>query len=107
MFKTLITSDYVNLDWIAFGESEKGASEKRCTTTIIKSKFASAPGIVAKTASDFKVFDVMGNMLGKVRVNAGATVAELKVGLKNAGYRNGAYVVKSTAGQTFGIEIKR
>ena len=107
VFKTLITSDYVNLDWIAFGESEKGASEKRCTTTIIKSKFASAPGIVAKTASEFKVFDLMGNMLGKVSVNAGATAAELKTGLKNAGYCNGAYVVKSASGQAFRIEIRR
>ena len=50
---------------------------------------------------------MMGNMLGKVRVNAGATVAELKVGLKNAGYRNGAYVVKSTVGQAIRIEIQR
>ena len=107
VFKVQMTSDYVNLDWIAFGENEKGASEKRCETTGIKSKFATAPGIIAKTASDFKVFDVMGNMLGKVRVNGGATVAELKVGLKNAGYCNGAYVVKSTAGQTFRIVIQR
>ena len=107
VFKVQMTSDYVNLDWIAFGESEKGASEKRCEITGIKSKFATAPGIIAKTASDFKVFDVMGNMLGKVRVNAGATVAELKAGLKNAGFRNGTYVVKSTAGQAFRIEIKR
>ena len=107
VFKVQMTSDYVNLDWIAFGESEKGASEKRCEITGIKSKFATAPGIIAKTASDFKVFDVMGNMLGKVHVNAGATVAELKAGLKNAGFRNGTYVVKSTAGQAFRIEIKR
>jgi hypothetical protein len=107
VFKVQMTSDYVNLDWIAFGENEKSASEKRCETTGIKSKFATAPGIIAKTASDFKVFDVMGNTLGKVRVNAGATVAELKASLKNAGFRNGAYVVKSAAGQSFRIEIQR
>ena len=108
VFKVQMTSDYVNLDWIAFGESEKGALEKRCEITGIKSKFAlNVAGVVAKTASDFKVFDVMGNMLGKVRVNAGATVAELKADLKNAGFRNGAYVVKSASGQTFRIEIRR
>jgi hypothetical protein len=108
VFKVQMTSDYVNLDWIAFGESEKGALEKRCETTGLKSKFAlNVAGVVAKTASDYKVFDVMGNMLGKVRVNAGATVAELKADLKNAGFRNGAYVVKSAAGQSFRIEIRR
>jgi hypothetical protein len=110
VFKVQMTSDYVNLDWIAFGEvgseSEKDASEKRCEITGIKSKFATAPGIIAKTASDFKVFDVMGNMLGKIRVNAGATVAELKADLKNAGFRNGAYVVKSTAGQALRIDLR-
>ena len=46
-----------------------------------------------KTAGEVKVFDLMGNMLGKVNLNAGATVAELKASLKNAGYRNGAYVI--------------
>jgi len=110
IFKVQMTSDYVNLDWIAFGEvgSEKDATEARCPTASIKSRFAvNAAGVIAKTTSDFKVFDVMGNMLGKVRVNAGATVAELKVGLKNTGYRNGAYVVKSTTGQALRIEIRR
>ena len=80
--------------------------EKRCETTGLKSKFATAPGIIAKTASDFKVFDMMGNMLGKVRVNAGATVKDLNAGLKNAGYRNGAYVVKSAAGQSLRIDLR-
>ena len=108
VFKVLITGDYVNLDWIAFGESTKGAAEDRCPTTGIMPKFAlNTAGIVAKTAGDVKVFDLMGNMLGKVGLNGGATVTDLKVGLKNAGYRNGAYVVKSAAGQAFRIEIKR
>jgi hypothetical protein len=107
VFKVQMTSDYVNLDWIAFGENEKGASEARCPTASIKSRFATTAGIIAQTASEFNVFDVMGNMLGKVRVNAGATVAELKAGLKNTGYRNGAYVVKCTTGQAFRIEIRR
>ena len=102
-----MTSDYVNLDWIAFGESEKGALEKRCETTGLKSKFATTRGIISKTANEFKVFDVMGNEIGKLRVNAGATVKDLNAGLKNAGFRNGAYVVKSAAGQALRIEIQR
>lgn len=109
VFKVLIASDYVNLDWIAFGESSGDAAEKRCTTTTdIIPKFAqNAAGAFARTAGEYKVFDLMGNMLGKVRVNAGATVAELKTGLKNAGYHNGAYVVRSAVGQAFRIEIRR
>lgn len=108
VFKVLITGDYVNLDWIAFGESEKGADEDRCPTTGIKPKFAlNTAGIVAKTASEVKVFDLMGNMLGKVRLNGGATVTDLRAGLQNAGYHGGAYVVRNSAGQAFKVKVGR
>jgi len=108
VFKVLITGDYVNLDWIAFGESEKGAAEDRCPTTGIKPKFAlNTAGIIAKTAGDVKVFDLMGNLLGKVRLNGGATVTDLKVGLQNAGYRNGVYMVRNTAGQAIKVKLGR
>ena len=108
VLKVLITGDYVNLDWIAFGESEKGAAEDRCATTGIKPKFAqNTTGIIAKTAGEVKVFDLMGNMLGKVRLNGGATVTDLKVSLQNAGYRNGVYMVRNSAGQAVKIMLGR
>jgi beta-xylosidase len=104
VFKVLITSDYVNLDWIAFGESEKGAAEARCPNMGIKSKFAVA-GVVTKTAGEIKMFDLMGNMLGTLPLNGGATVKDLKNGLENAGYRAGAYVARNAAGQAFRINL--
>ena len=104
VFKVLITSDYVNLDWIAFGESEKGAAEARCPNMGIKSKFAVA-GVVTKTAGEIKMFDLMGNMLGTLPLNGGATVKELKNGLENAGYRAGAYVARNVSGQAFRINL--
>jgi len=108
VFKVLITGDYVNLDWIAFGESTKGADEDRCPTTDIKPKFAqNAAGIVSKTAGEVKVFDLMGNMLGKVRLDAGASLMDLRAGLQNAGYRPGVYMVRNSAGQAVRIEIGR
>ena len=107
VFKVLITGDYVNLDWIAFGESEKGAAEERCPTTDTELKIATAPGIIAKTAGEFKVFDLMGNMLGKVGLNGGATVTDLRAGLQNAGYRPGVYMVRNSAGQAFRVEVGR
>jgi hypothetical protein len=107
VFKVLIASDYVNLDWIAFGESNGDAAEKRCTTTTdIIPKFAqNAAGAFARTAGEYKVFDLMGNMLGKVRLNAGASLTDIKAGLRTAGYNNGAYVIRSAAGQTFRVNF--
>ena len=108
VLKVLITGDYVNLDWIAFGESEKGAAEDRCATTGIKPKFAqNTTGIIAKTTGEVKVFDLMGNMLGKVRLNGGATVTDLKASLQNAGYRNGVYMVRNSAGQAIKVKLGR
>ena len=107
VFKVLITGDYVNLDWIAFGESEKGAEEDRCPTTGIKPKFAQTAAAFARTTGEVKVFDLMGNMLGKVGLNGGATVTDLRAGLQNAGYRPGVYVIRNSAGQAFKIEVGR
>ena len=107
VFKVLIASDYVNLDWIAFGESNGDAAEKRCTTTtdIIPNFAQNAAGAFARTAGEYKVFDLMGNMLGKVRLNAGASLTDIKAGLRTAGYNNGAYVIRSAAGQTFRVNF--
>ena len=104
MFKVLITSDYVNLDWIAFGESDGEIAEKRCGTTSVVPKFAqNAARTFAKTSGEYKVFDLMGNMLGWVRLNAGASLSDIKTVLKTAGYHNGAYIVRNSAGQTVRI----
>ena len=85
VLKVMVTSDYVNLDWIAFGESEGSAEDIRNGTTGIVPKFAlNTAGIVAKTTGEVKAFDLMGNMLGKVRLNGGATVTDLRAGLQNA-----------------------
>ena len=107
VFKVLIASDYVNLDWIAFGESNGDAAEKRCTTTtdIIPNFAQNATGAFARTAGEYKVFDLMGNMLGKVRLNAGASLTDIKAGLRTAGYNNGAYIIRNTNGQTFRVNF--
>ncbi len=109
VFKVLIASDYVNLDWIAFGESNGDVAEKRCTATtdIIPNFAQNAAGAFARTAGEYKVFDLMGNMLGKVRLNAGASLTDIKAGLRTAGYNNGAYIVRNTDGQTVRINSGR
>jgi len=106
VLKVLVTSDYVNLDWIAFGESEGSAEDIRNGTTGILPKFASdAANAFAKNAGVYKVFDLMGNMLGKVRLNAGASLTDIKTSLKIAGYHNGAYIVRNAIGQTVRINF--
>ncbi len=107
VFKVLIASDYVNLDWIAFGESSGDAAEKRCTTTTdIIPKFAqNAAGAFARTAGEYKVFDLMGNELGKVRMVGAASIADLKAGLRTAGYNNGAYIIRNANGKTFRVSF--
>ncbi|MCQ2050518.1 MAG: glycoside hydrolase, partial [Candidatus Saccharibacteria bacterium] len=108
VFKVLLTSDYVNLDWIAFGESEGGALEKRNETTGVKPKFAAnASGFFAKTTDEYRIFDLMGNMLGKIRLNGEASVATLKTKLKDAGYHKDAYVARNGAGKTLRIDFGR
>ena len=111
VLKVMVTSDYVNLDWIAFGESEGSAEDIRNGTTGIVSKIAAgAAGMAnafARAAGSYRVFDLMGNMLGKVDLNAGATVTDLRVGLQNAGYRPGVYVVRNSAGQAFKVKVGR
>ena len=106
VLKVLITSDYVNLDWIAFGKIEGDIMDKRNGTTGILPKFASdAANAFAKNAGVYKVFDLMGNMLGKVRLDAGAALTDIKAGLKTAGYHNGAYIVRNAIGQTFRVNF--
>jgi hypothetical protein len=93
----------VNLDWIAFGKIDGDIMDKRNGTTGIKPKIAA--GAFAKIAGEYKVFDLMGNMLGKVRLNAGASLTDIKAGLKTAGYHNGAYIVRNAVGQTVRINF--
>jgi hypothetical protein len=104
VLKVLVTSDYVNLDWIAFGESEGSAEDIRNgTTTGIVPKIAA--GAFAKVAGSYKVFDLMGSELGNIRLNAGATLTDLKAGLKTAGFGSGVYVVRNSSGQTLRINF--
>jgi hypothetical protein len=101
-----VTSDYVNLDWIAFGESEGSAEDIRNGTTGIVPKFArNAADAFARTAGEYKVFDLMGHQLGKVSLDAGASLTDIKTGLKTAGYQGGAYVIRNAAGQTLRINF--
>ena len=106
VLKVLITSDYVNLDWIAFGKIDGDIMDKRNGTTGILPKFASdAANAFAKNAGVYKVFDLMGNMVGKVRLNAGASLTEIKTGLKTAGFGRGVYVVRNPAGKTLKLQV--
>jgi hypothetical protein len=93
----------VNLDWIAFGKVEGDIMDKRKGTTSIKPKIAA--GAFAKIAGEYKVFDLMGNQLGKIRLNAGASLIEIKNGLKTAGFGRGVYVVRNPAGKTLKLQV--
>ena len=107
VLKVLITSDYVNLDWIAFGKIDGDIMDKRNGTTGILPKFASdAANAFAKNAGVYKVFDLMGNMLGKVRLNAGASLTDIKTGLKTAGFGSGVYAVRNPAGKTLKLQSR-
>ena len=108
VLKVLVTSDYVNLDWIAFGESEGSAEDIRNGTTGIVPKIAAgAAGMAnafARAAGSYRVFDLMGSELGNIRLNAGATLTDLKAGLKTAGFGSGVYVVRNPAGKTLKLQ---
>lgn len=109
VLKVMVTSDYVNLDWIAFGESEGSAEDIRNGTTGIKPKIAAgAAGMAnafARVAGSYRVFDLMGSELGHIRLNAGATLTDLKAGLKTAGFGSGVYVVRNPAGKTLKLQV--
>lgn len=103
VLKVMVTSDYVNLDWIAFGESEGSAEDIRNGTMGIVPKIAA--GAFAKVAGSYRVFDLMGSELGNIRLNAGATLMDLKAGLKTAGFGSGVYVVRNPAGRTLKLQV--
>ena len=109
VLKVMVTSDYVNLDWIAFGESEGSAEDIRNGTTGILPKIAAgAAGMAnafARAAGSYRVFDLMGSELGNIRLNAGATLTDLKAGLKTAGFGSGVYVVRNPAGKTLKLQV--
>lgn len=118
VLKVLVTSDYVNLDWIVFGEiggeSEGSAEDIRNGTTGIVPKIAlngaGAAGMAnafARAAGSYRVFDLMGSELGNIRLNAGATLTDLKAGLKTAGFGSGVYVVRNPAGKTLRINFEK
>ena len=113
VLKVMVTSDYVNLDWIAFGESEGSAEDIRNGTTGIVPKIAlngaGAAGMAnafARTAGEYKVFDLMGHQLGTVRLNVGASLMDIKAGLKTADFGSGVYVVRNPAGQTLKLQTR-
>ncbi len=109
VLKVMVTSDYVNLDWIAFGESEGSAEDIRNGTTGIVPKIAAGvagmANAFARAAGSYKVFDLMGSELGNIRLNAGATLTDLKAGLKTAGFGSGVYVVRNPAGKTLKLQV--
>ena len=109
VLKVLVTSDYVNLDWIAFGESEGSAEDIRNGTTGIVPKIAAgAAGMAnafARAAGSYRVFNLMGSELGHIRLNAGATLTDLKAELKTAGFGSGVYVVRNPAGKTLKLQV--
>lgn len=112
VLKVMVTSDYVNLDWIAFGESEGSAEDIRNGKTDIVPKIslngAGAAGMAnafARAAGSYRVFDLMGSELGHIRLNAGATLTDLKAGLKTAGFGSGVYVVRNAAGKTLKLQV--
>lgn len=112
VLKVLVTSDYVNLDWIAFGESEGSAEDIRNGTTGIVPKIAlngaGAAGMAnafARAAGSYRVFDLMGSELGNIRLNTGATLTDLKAGLKTAGFGSGVYVVRNPVGKTLKLQV--
>ena len=109
VLKLMVTSDYVNLDWIAFGESEGSAEDIRNGKTDIVPKIAhnaaGAAGAFARAAGSYKVFDLMGSELGHIRLNAGATLTDIKTGLKTAGFGSGVYVVRNPAGKTLKLQV--
>jgi hypothetical protein len=47
----------------------------------------------------------MGSELGNIRLNAGATLTDLKAGLKTAGFGSGVYVVRNPAGKTLKLQV--
>jgi hypothetical protein len=59
----------------------------------------------ARAAGSYKVFDLMGSELGNIRLNAGATLMDLKAGLKTAGFGSSVYVVRNTAGKTLKLQV--
>ena len=116
VLKVLVTSDYVNLDWIAFGEiggeSEGSAEDIRNGTTGIVPKIAlngaGAAGMAnafARAAGSYRVFDLMGSELGNIRLDAGATLPDIRQGLRNAGFGSGVYVVRNPAGRTLKLQV--
>ena len=109
VFKVLVTSDYVNLDWIVFGESEGSVEDIRNGTTGIVPKIAAgavgAANAFARAAGSYRVFDLLGSELGNIRLNVGATLTDLKARLKTAGFGSGVYVVRNPAGKTLKLQV--
>lgn len=99
VLKVLLTSDYVNLDWIAFGEK----IAKVDSTDVIHSRVAA--GFTNFRAGSYKVFDLMGHELGHIRLDQGASVMEIKSELRNAGYHDGAYLIRNSLGKSFRINF--
>jgi hypothetical protein len=59
----------------------------------------------ARAAGSYRVFDLMGSELGNIHLNSGATLTDLKAGLKTAGFGSGVYVVRNPAGKTLKLQI--
>ena len=90
VLKLLITGGYLNVDWIQF-------TDPNDTTTSIAKNVKLAP----QTAS-YNVFGATGKFLG--RVESGANMAAI---LKNAGFANGMYILRSVGlNKTLRVQVR-
>ena len=92
VLKLLITGAYLNVDWLQFTDpSNPGMAISR---TVYMEPHASA---------SFNVFGVTGKFLGRVE-NTGANMAAT---LKNAGFANGMYILRSVGlNKTLRVQVK-
>ncbi|MCL4103217.1 hypothetical protein MMG03_002832 [Fibrobacter succinogenes] len=96
VLKVLMTTDYVNLDKIAFGTAELH------TDFLMES-----PRLAKRGLHEFKVFDLMGHQLGMFKLNDASLVVDFKTELRNAGFNNGVYIVRYASGRALRINLER
>ena len=92
VLKLLITGAYLNVDWIQFTDpSNPGMAISRTVY------------MEPHTSASFNVFGVTGKFLGRVE-NTGANMAAT---LKNAGFANGMYILRSVGlNKTLRVQVK-
>jgi len=92
ILKLAITGTYVNIDYLEFKSVTANETNKDSTLTIAKQPVLN---LNKSAMNQVLVFNMNGSLLGEISLQQVGDVVSVRTALKQAGYKNGTYIIRS------------